>query len=155
MNEYFKFNAIDFDAKLVYCAYTKYSDEERQPLIEEIFSYEKMVEHEPRLAEILKGPVCSIYIEGVGNNLYTELKYVDNRHTPMNDDDVRYCIDLVKEVCINKKYEELNKPPSIDKQLEDFIENFFDEEEEKAPLEQKDFLEDFFAEVEDMAGKSD
>ena len=43
-------------------------------------------------------------------------------------------------------HDELLKPPSVDEQVEDFIKEFFENDESEA-LEQKDFLADFFDEV--------
>jgi hypothetical protein len=42
-------------------------------------------------------------------------------------------------------------PPTIDQQVEDFIKEFFEDEEfeNEKPLEQKDFLAEFFAELEE------
>ena len=40
----------------------------------------------------------------------------------------------------------LLKPPSVDEQVEDFIKQFFEEDDEQ--LEQKDFLAEFFEELE-------
>ena len=44
-------------------------------------------------------------------------------------------------------YDEILRPPTVDEQVEDFIKEFFENEEEE-PLEQKDFLAEFFAELE-------
>ena len=48
---------------------------------------------------------------------------------------------------IAKMWDELLKPPSVDEQVEDFIKQFFEDEDE--PLEQKDFLAEFFDELEE------
>ena len=48
-------------------------------------------------------------------------------------------------------WDELLKPPSVDEQVEDFIKQFFEEEDER--LEQKDFLAEFFDELEEEADK--
>ena len=46
-------------------------------------------------------------------------------------------------------------PPSVDQQVEDFIKEFFEDEEDldnidnDKPLDQKDFLAEFFAELEE------
>jgi hypothetical protein len=50
--------------------------------------------------------------------------------------------------CLNKEWDELLKPPTVDEQVEDFIKEFFDNDEDDKPLEQKDFLAEFFAELE-------
>ena len=51
-------------------------------------------------------------------------------------------------MCVHEAYDELLKPPTVDQQVEDFIKEFFEDEEEE-PLEQKDFLAEFFAELEE------
>ena len=57
----------------------------------------------------------------------------------------------MKKACIEETWDELLKPPSVDEQVEDFIKQFFEEEDE--PLEQKDFLAEFFDELEEEADK--
>ena len=46
------------------------------------------------------------------------------------------------------------KPPTVDQQVEDFIKEFFEDDEEE-PLEQKDFLAEFFAELEEEDKKEE
>ena len=43
-----------------------------------------------------------------------------------------------KKSVFNEVYDELLKPPTVDQQVEDFIKEFFEDDEEE-PLEQKDF----------------
>ena len=53
-------------------------------------------------------------------------------------------------------WDELLKPPTVDQQVEDFIKEFFDEEEkDEKPLEKKDFLAEFFQELEDEEKEKD
>ena len=57
---------------------------------------------------------------------------------------------MVKGDIINVYYEKLGEQPAyteIKYQVEDFIKEFFDEEDK--PLEKRDFLEEFFAELDD------
>ena len=58
---------------------------------------------------------------------------------------------LIDRACINNEFDYLNAPPSVDEQVEDFIKEFFDEEEK--PLEKRDFLEEFFAELDEDKDK--
>ena len=53
-------------------------------------------------------------------------------------------------------WDELLKPPTVDQQVEDFIKEFFDEEEkDEKPLEKKDFLAEFFQELEEEDKKEE
>ena len=69
----------------------------------------------------------------------------------MTEEEISFCIDVVKNACIAETWDELLKPPSVDEQVEAFIKQFFEEEDE--PLEQKDFLAEFFEELEEEAEK--
>ena len=69
----------------------------------------------------------------------------------MTEEEISFCIDVVKNASIEEIWDELLKPPSVDEQVEDFIKQFFEEEDE--PLEQKDFLAEFFEELEEEAEK--
>ena len=53
-----------------------------------------------------------------------------------------------------EEWDELLKPPTVDQQVEDFIKEFFEDDEEE-PLEQKDFLAEFFAELEEEDDKKE
>ena len=63
-----------------------------------------------------------------------------------NQEDLDWIETFVKRCCLDMAHDELLKPPSVDEQVEDFIKEFFENEESEA-LEQKDFLADFFDEV--------
>ena len=73
----------------------------------------------------------------------------------IDDEDIAHLIDLTKKICLKEVYDELLAPPSVDQQVEDFIKEFFEDEEDlddidnDKPLDQKDFLAEFFAELED------
>ena len=47
--------------------------------------------------------------------------------------------EFVIRACVQEEWDELLKPPTVDQQVEDFIKEFFEDDEEE-PLEQKDFL---------------
>jgi len=51
-------------------------------------------------------------------------------------------------------HDDLVAPPSVDQQVEDFIKEFFEDDnlenlDNEKPLDQKDFLAEFFAELEE------
>ena len=78
-------------------------------------------------------------------------KDINNTLVPLTEDEIIFCVETVKKACIDELWDELLKPPSVDEQVEDFIKQFFEEEDE--PLEQKDFLAEFFDELEEEADK--
>jgi hypothetical protein len=138
-----KFNAIDTDGNLVYCYYRNLSEGKQSTAVERTFAYDKFIEKEPKLAEYLEGDIYSLYIE----DNYTEQKSLDGSYGPLSDECVSYCKELVTKACQGLAYDELLTPPSIDEEIDSFIKEFFDEEDE--PAEQKDFLADFFKELEE------
>ena len=81
---------------------------------------------------------------------YQEKKDINNIIVPLTEDEIEFCVDTTKQACIEELWDELLKPPSVDEQVEDFIKQFFEEDEEQ-PLEQKDFLAEFFEELEEEA----
>ena len=138
-----KFNAIDIDSKIVYCFYRDISESKKTPGIERVFPYETFVEKEPKLKSMLEGDICSIYLQ----DSYTEKKSVDGTHESLSEEETSYVKELVIRACSNLEFDELLKPPSIDDQIDNFIKEFFDENENTET--QKDFLAQFFNELED------
>ena len=100
---------------------------------------------------MVKGTITNIYYEQRGNFIITEKKDINNTIVPLTEDETIFCVETVKKACIEETWDELLKPPSVDEQVEDFIKQFFEEEDE--PLEQKDFLAEFFDELEEEADK--
>ena len=100
---------------------------------------------------MVKGTITNIYYEQRGDFIITEKKDINNTLVPLTEDEITFCVETVKKACIEETWDELLKPPSVDEQVEDFIKQFFEEEDE--PLEQKDFLAEFFDELEEEADK--
>lgn len=109
----------------------------------------KLLEVESKLADYLEGDTVGIYFEHAGDRRVEEKHFID-RIEPVEPSTIDYVIDLCKRACEEKEFDELLKPPSIDEQVEDFIKEFFTDEESEE-IEQKDFLEEFFSELEDEA----
>ncbi len=109
----------------------------------------KLLEVESKLAEYLEGDTVGIYFEQASDRIVEEKHYLD-RVEPVEPDILEYVIALTKRACEDKEFDELLKPPSIDEQVEDFIKEFFTDEDSEE-IEQKDFLEDFFSELEEEA----
>jgi len=144
--EFIKFNALDNETRIVYCGYRKITNESKGELIQRTFPYDQFIEKEPRVANLLKGMVFSLYLEETPTVKYTEKKWLDGRLEPLNEDEANYCRDLVMRATIGEEWDDLLKPPSVDEQVEEFIKEFFEETSE--PVEQKDYLEEFFKELE-------
>ena len=109
----------------------------------------KLLEVETKLAEYLEGDTVGIYFEHASDRRVEEKHYIDKTE-PVEPEIIEYVISLCKRACEDKEFDELLKPPSIDEQVEDFIKEFFTDDESEE-IEQKDFLEEFFSELEEEA----
>ena len=72
----------------------------------------------------------------------------------VSDENIDWIKTFVKCACLNEDYDDLIAPPSVDQQVDDFIKEFFEDDDlenlnNEKPLEQKDFLAEFFAELEE------
>lgn len=144
-----KFNAIDIEAKVVYCYFRDTSENKKNSGIERQFSYDTFVEKEPVLKSMLEGDIYSIYLE----DSYTEKKSVDGSYTSLTDYETEYVKDLVKRACVDLDFDNL-LVSTIDDQINNFIKEFFEETNTSnttTPLidTQRDFLEEFFKDIED------
>lgn len=140
-----KFNAIDIDAKIVYCFYRDISENKKSAGVERTFMYDRFAEIEPRLRSMLEGDIYSIYLQ----DDYTEKKSLDGSYAPLDEEETTYIKELVTRACSTLEFDELLKPPSIDDQIDNFIKEFFEENGTSETESQKDFLSQFFEEIED------
>jgi len=147
---YYKFNIDELQADIVSASYREITSEGKGPMISKSFDLAKMSKEEPMCAELVKGDIISIYYEkkGVATQPTTEKQWLDGKVESLTEEEIKFCDDMIKSICIDNKYDHLNAPPSVDEQVESFIKEFFDEEEEK-PLEKRDFLEEFFEELDE------
>ena len=147
--EYIKFNIDEMNQEMVFCEYREIKDGVKGPMITRAFPFELLSEQEPKIAELVAGEITGIYYERRNANIIEEIQYLDKTITIDNENDISWMEEFVKKACIEEAYDELLKPPSVDQQVEDFIKEFFESEEDEEPLEQKDFLAEFFAELEE------
>lgn len=150
--EYIKFHIDEMEQEYVFCEYREITDDKKGPLITRAFPFAKILEREPKIEELVAGPITGIYYEQRGFSITSERQWID-KIEPLEDELIEWIIELVKKICIEEVYDELLKPPTIDEQVEDFIKEFF-EEGDSEPLEQKDFLAEFFEELEPLEQKS-
>jgi len=136
-----KFNALDIEGKIVYCYFRDIEVDKKASPIERTFPYDRFIELEPTLATMLEGDIYSIYLQ----DDYTEKKNLDGTQEPLTEEEITYINNLVKKACVDLEFDHLLIPPSIDDQIDSFIKEFFDEEDE--PATQKDFLTEFFNEL--------
>jgi len=141
-----KFHIDEMDQEFVFFEYRKIEEDKKGPLISRAFPFSKILEKEPKIQELVDGPIIGIYYEQRGSNIVSERQWID-RVEPLECDLINWIVELVKKICVEEVYDELLKPPTIDEQVEDFIKEFF-EEGDSEPLEQKDFLAEFFEELE-------
>ena len=145
----YKFNIDELQADIVSASYREITSEGKGPMISKSFDLAKMSKEEPMCAELVKGDIISIYYEKKGTaSAHTEKQWLDGKTEYLNEEEISFCDEMIKAICVDNKYDHLNAPPSVDEQVESFIKEFFDEEEEK-PLEKRDFLEEFFEELDE------
>ena len=144
--EYFKFNIDEMNQQQVFCEYREIKNGEKGPKISRAFPLDLLGQQEPKVLEMVKGEITGIYYEKRGTTQVKETNYLDHNES-IEDEEVEWIEEFVKKVCVHEAYDELLKPPTVDQQVEDFIKEFFEDEEDE-PLEQKDFLAEFFAELE-------
>ena len=144
--EYIKFNIDEMNQQQVFCEFREINDGKKSPKIARAFPLELLGQQEPKVLEMVAGEIIGVYYEKRGNTQVKEINYLDHSES-IEDEEVEWIEEFVKKVCIHEIYDELLKPPTVDQQVEDFIKEFFEDEEDE-PLEQKDFLAEFFAELE-------
>ena len=124
--EYIKFHIDEMEQEFVFCEYREITEDKKGPLKSRAFPFAKIIEKEPKIQELVDGPITGIYYEQRGNNTTSERQWID-RIEPLEQETIDWIITLVKKICIEEVYDELLKPPTIDEQVEDFIKEFFEE----------------------------
>lgn len=94
---------------------------------------------------LLKDDVFSIYVEDPPG-IFTK-QYLDGKEEPLTEEEAAICSNFANKATTGA-YDEFNKPPSTDEQVQKFIEEFFEEVEDE-PIQQRDLLAEFFAELEE------
>ena len=148
--EYIKFEIDNLTNNQVFCQYREVTEEGKGDLKTRAFPLEKIIEEVPRIGKMVKGLITNIYYEQRGTSVITEKKNINNEIIVLTSEEIEFCVNTVKKACLKEEWDELLQPPSVDEQVEDFIKQFFEEEEDE-PLEQKDFLAEFFKELEEEA----
>lgn len=147
--EYYKVHIDEDDSFTAYFEYRKLEKGVKNPMLRKNFPIDILGEEEPRILELVEGEVTDIYYEErEGQMLASEIKEINIIVDKIKEEDVTYLKDLVKRTCVDNEYDSLIAPPTVDQQVEDFIKEFFENDDEE-PLEQKDFLAEFFAELEE------
>ncbi len=147
---YKQFTIDELTADKVTAVYRDVSSEGKGPIINKAFELDKISKEEPMCAELVKGDIIGIYYEKKGNApSHTEKQWLDGRLEKLTEEEEKFCEDMITSICVDNKYDHLNAPPSVDEQVESFIKEFFDEEDEDKPLEKRDFLEEFFEELDE------
>ena len=163
MNYYIKVNIAEIgEDPFAYFAIKDYDKGKRAPLISRHFPLDLISEHEPRLMEFVEGDIDNAYLEIKKSATVNQVSEDGFTCGELSEDAVDFLTNLTKIICLEEKYDELLAPPSVDQQVEDFIKEFFDPEDnelenldDEKPLEQKDFLAQFFAELEDESDEAE
>ena len=142
---YYKMHIDELHSDNVFCEFREITKEGKGPMKIKSFSLEKMAEVIPKVKEMVAGDIVGVYYEKKGiQDAYTEIQWLDGQREEVSAEDQEWCMDIIKRACIDNEFDYLNAPPSVDEQVESFIKEFFDDEEDK-PLEKRDFLEEFFS----------
>ena len=154
--EYIKCVISDSSNPYAYFAYKNYDEGKNAEIRSRNFPLELIIDHEPKLKELVEGDdVDTVYFEQKKHSTVNITTDDGVTVGSIDDDDVSFLIDLTKKICLKEVYDELLAPPSVDQQVEDFIKEFFEDEDDldniddDKPLDQKDFLAEFFAELEE------
>ena len=147
---YKQFTIDELKADVVTAVYRDVSSEGKGPMINKSFDLTKISKEEPMCSELVKGDIIGIYYEKRGDSpAHTEKQWLDGRIEQLTEEEQKFCDDMITSICVDSKYDHLNAPPSVDEQVESFIKEFFDEEDENESLEKRDFLEEFFEELDE------
>jgi hypothetical protein len=145
--KYYKINIDEMYQEKVFFEYREITEEVKGSLISRAFNLDSLGKLEPKFLELVDGPIIGVYYESRGTSEVRETIWLEKRDT-ISDDNVVWLKAACERACITKEWDELLKPPTVDEQVEDFIKEFFDNDEDDKPLEQKDFLAEFFADLE-------
>jgi len=146
--KYIKFNIDEMHQSMVFCEYRDFTNG-KGPMLTRAFPLNLIAEKEPKINELVEGDIIGIYYEQKGTTAVKETQYLD-KVVSIEDEDIEYIVNFVEKACVQEQWDELLKPPTVDQQVEDFIKEFFDEDEKsEEPLEKKDFLAEFFQELEE------
>ena len=133
---------------IAYFGYKEYFEDKTELLKTRVFPLDVLGEKEPKILELVAGPVIGVYYERISkDNTVCETQY-GFKVEGISEETIEYLDALCKEIVLESKYDDLLKPPSVDEQVEDFIKEFFENDDTEA-LEQKDFLAEFFDTAED------
>lgn len=147
---YIKFNIDEMRQQTVFAQFKEIKAGEKSKMIIRAFPMDVLAEKEPKILEMVAGEIIGVYYERRGKDSIVSEIQNGISTVPIAEEDVDWIEHLVKEICINEKYDDLLKPPTVDEQVEDFIKEFF-ENDDTEPLEQKDFLAEFFSDIEGEA----
>lgn len=145
---YKKFSIDELNQKMLFCEYRDLSQGKHSPpMIQRAFPLDKIIEAAPEVLKLTEGEEVGIYYEDKGTLEVKERIFLTHRES-LDEETLDFINSFIERACINEEFDELLKPPTVDQQVEDFIKEFFENEEEE-PVEQKDFLAEFFAELEE------
>ena len=113
--EYIKFEIDELTNNSVFCQYREITEEGKGPLLQRSFPLEKIGPEVPRIPDMVKGTITNIYYEQRGDFIITEKKDINNTIVPLTEDEISFCIDVVKNACIDETWDELLIPKPLSK----------------------------------------
>lgn len=150
--KYYKFFIDEQHQYRVFMQYRAQANNKKEPLVIRDFDLDLINKEEPAILEMVVGDVIGIYYEQTALSATGEKIYLDRREE-LSEEEIKQCISFVDRACVDREWDELLNQNSVDDQVEDFIKQFFEEEE--SPIEQKDFLAEFFAELDEESSDAE
>ena len=122
--EYIKFEIDELTNNSVFCQYREITEEGKGPLLQRSFPLEKIGPEVPRIPDMVKGIITNIYYEQRGDFIITEKKDINNTIVPLTEEEISFCIELVKNACIEEIWDELLNHLQLTNKLKTLLNNF-------------------------------
>jgi hypothetical protein len=151
---YLKFHIDEMKQQKVFVQFKEIIPGEKTSMQERAIPLDLLAEKEPKLLEMVAGEIIGVYYERRGKDSVVSEVQNGIVNVPILEEDIQYIEELSRKIAVEKKYDDLLKPPTVDEQVEDFIKEFF-ENDDTEPLEQKDFLAEFFDDISESTDEED
>ena len=151
---YLKFHIDEMKQQKVFVQFKEIIPGEKTSMQERAIPLDLLAEKEPKLLEMVAGEIIGVYYERRGKDSVVSEVQNGIVNVPILEEDIQYIEELSRKIAVEKKYDDLLKPPTVDEQVEDFIKEFF-ENDDTEPLEQKDFLAEFFDDISESTDVED
>ena len=120
--EYIKFHVDEMNQEHVFFEYRIIEEDKKGTLITRAFPFSKILEKEPKIEELVAGPIIGIYYEQRGSSIVSERQWID-RIEPLEPELIDCILQPRKTVCVADAYDELLTTPTLHDQPADFTQH--------------------------------